>query len=267
MKLYFLSLASGSSGNCYYLGTDEYGILIDAGIGARTIRKRLREKGIGLEKIRGVFVTHDHCDHIKGCGCLGEKFHIPIYSTEEVHHGLDRNSRFTEKLFTSRRILYKEVPVKIGEFTIRAFEVSHDGSDNMGYFVEAGDKCFSFATDLGYISETVAGYLCRSNYMVLEANYDHEMLINGTYPDSLKERILGKNGHLCNDETAGFLASNYLESMRHVFLCHLSRDNNHPDVALQTVQQALEEQGIQVGIDIIIEPLHRTENTGMYVFE
>ena len=121
MKVKFLSLASGSSGNCYYLGTDTYGILIDAGIGVRTIKKCLKEYGLALEKVRAVFVTHDHADHIKAVGTLGEKYGIPVYSTPEIHAGINKNYCMTEKLTSaSVRHIQKEVPVSLEDFTVIA---------------------------------------------------------------------------------------------------------------------------------------------------
>ena len=132
MKIRFLSLASGSSGNCYYLGTESYGILIDAGIGSRIIRKTLKEHGINLETIRAVLVTHDHADHIKAIGALGERFNIPIYATALTHKGIERSYCMTNKLETSARILEKQHPLQIEDFHIESFEVPHDGTDNVG---------------------------------------------------------------------------------------------------------------------------------------
>jgi len=158
MNIRFLSLASGSSGNCYYIGTDNYGILIDAGIPSRTIKKTLKEFGIGMETIRAVFITHDHADHIKAVGALGEKLHIPIYATAEVHKGMEKSYCMTEKLTSSARFIEKSKPIKLEDFTIEAFEVPHDGTDNVGYCIEIDGKTFSFLTDLGEITDTAAHY-------------------------------------------------------------------------------------------------------------
>lgn len=264
MSLYFLSLASGSSGNCYYLGTDFYGILIDAGIGGRTIKKGLKEKGIALDRIRAVFLTHDHYDHIKGCASLGEKYKIPVYATSIIHDAIDQNKKFPDKLSTCKRYLNKEEPMSVGDLKICAFEVSHDGTDNVGYCIEAFGIRITFATDLGYISDTAARYLSSSHYMILEANYDEEMLQNGRYPYYLKERIRGEKGHLCNTQAAEFVASSYHPEMKRVWLCHLSRDNNHPELAKKTVEKALLERGIYPGRDIEIESLKRNSPGNIY---
>ena len=163
MKVRFISLASGSSGNCYYLGTEKYGILIDAGIAARSIRKILKEYGIGMETILAVFVTHDHADHIKALGGLGEKLNIPIYTTARIHEGIGRSYCMTEKLHTSARYLEKQTPMQLEDFCIESFEVPHDGTDNVGYFITIGDKKFAFLTDLGEITPVAAEYICRAN--------------------------------------------------------------------------------------------------------
>ena len=158
MKVRFISLASGSSGNCYYLGTDTYGILIDAGIGIRTSRKHLKDFNILMESIRAVFVTHDHADHIKAVGHLGEKMNIPVYTTARIHEGINRSYCMTEKLSTSVRYLEKQVPMMLEDFRIESFEVPHDGTDNVGYCIEIDGKVFSFLTDLGEITPTAQIY-------------------------------------------------------------------------------------------------------------
>ena len=216
MKIKFISLASGSSGNCYFLGTDRYGILVDAGIGIRTIKKTLKELGIGLDIIRAVFITHDHADHIKAVGHLGEKFGIPVYSTPEVHAGINKSYCMTEKLSTCVHYLHKGETMELEDFAITAFEVPHDGTDNVGYCMNIDGKIFSFLTDLGHITPTAAEYICKANYLVLEANYDEEMLKMGPYPQYLKERIAGPNGHMSNRETADFLAENINESLKYI---------------------------------------------------
>ncbi len=198
MKIKFISLASGSSGNCYFLGTDRYGILVDAGIGIRTIKKTLKELGIGLDIIRAVFITHDHADHIKAVGHLGEKFGIPVYSTPEVHAGINKSYCMTEKLSTCVHYLHKGETMELEDFTITAFEVPHDGTDNVGYCMNIDGKIFSFLTTWGTSPPLPPNIYVKQTIWYSEANYDEEMLKMGPYPQYLKERITGPTGHMSN---------------------------------------------------------------------
>ncbi|MDR1919244.1 MAG: MBL fold metallo-hydrolase [Tannerellaceae bacterium] len=267
MKLYFLSLASGSSGNCYYLGTPDYGMLIDAGIGIRTIKKVLKENKIEFSNILAVLITHDHADHIKTAGCLGEKHNIPVYATEAVHNGIAGSRYVEEVLGSSRRIIEKESIFHIRDFKVTAFEVPHDSTDNVGYHIEFGSHTFTFATDIGHITETVSAYMSKANHLIIEANYDEEMLRNGSYPHFLKERVSSPTGHLSNREAAEFLATHYHPGLKDIWLCHLSRDNNHPELAYKTVDIRLFSEGIRVGKDVTLTTLGRTTPSKCYEFD
>lgn len=268
MKIKFMSLGSGSSGNCYYLETDKCSILVDAGIGIRSIKKIFKEYSLNIEKIKGVFITHDHADHIKAVGHLGEKHHIPIYSTREIHEGISRSYCMTEKPSEeNKKILHKGETLPIGDFHITCFEVPHDGTDNVGYCIECGEKTFVFLTDIGHITETAAQYIHRANYLIMEANYDETMLQMGPYPQHLKARIAGPNGHMSNKEMADFLANHFPEKLKYLWLCHLSKDNNHPELAYKTVELALKSKGIIAGKDIQVIPLKRTTPSDIYCFE
>lgn len=267
MKVNFISLASGSSGNCYYLGTETYGILIDAGIGIRTIKKTLKDFNILIDSIRAIFVTHDHADHIKALSHLGEKYHIPIHTTACIHAGINRSYCITEKLSSSVRYLEKQAPMILEDFRIESFEVPHDGTDNVGYCIEIDGKVFSFLTDLGEITPTAAHYIGKAHYLILEANYDEEMLKMGAYPQYLKDRISSKTGHMSNFDTAEFLAENMTEHLRYIWLCHLSKDNNHPELAIKTVEWKLKDKGILVGKDVQLCALKRNTPSELYVFE
>jgi len=263
-KLNFLSLASGSSGNCYYIGTSLYGILIDAGIGSRQINKILRDHGIEIEKIMALLITHDHADHIKSVGYFGETMNIPVYTTQAVHDGIRRSRYIDAVLVNSRRIIEKNIPFKIRDFRITAFETPHDSSDNVGYMVEYGEKTFVIITDAGHITDTVRDYARRANHLVIESNYDEKMLMSGTYPEYLKERISSPTGHLSNIDAAYFLATNYTPALKNIWLCHLSRDNNHPELAVKTVELRLLQEGIKAGKDVSLSALKRMTPSEMY---
>ncbi len=267
MKLKFISLASGSSGNCYYMGNSEYGILIDAGIGIRTIRKVLKDYNIEMSKIIAVLITHDHADHIKTVGCLGEKLNIPIFATLAVHGGIEKSRYVEETLYSSRRIVEKETPFSIRDFQITAFEVPHDSTDNVGYHIVYNQHRFTFATDVGHITETVSKYMCMANHLIIEANYDEEMLRFGSYPAFLKERVSSPTGHLSNREAAEFLATHYTPDLKDIWLCHLSKDNNHPELAYKTIDIRLFREGIRVGKDVNLIALKRTTPSEIFEFD
>ena len=266
-KLRFLSLASGSSGNCYFVGNAHHGILIDAGIGIRNIKKRLKEHGYGLENILGVFITHDHFDHIRAAGTLGEKYHLPIYSTEKILGGINQNYGITEKLYTCKRSIEMGTTIVIADFAISSFPISHDATESLGYTIEYNNLRFTLATDLGYICENAAAHIRQANYLVIESNFDSEMLQNSRYPLFLRERIAGEKGHLCNDETAIFLAENYQNHLQYIYLCHLSRNNNTPEKAFEKVKTALAEKGIVVGRDVELVALPRTKCSEFYIYD
>ncbi|MDR0733901.1 MAG: MBL fold metallo-hydrolase [Dysgonamonadaceae bacterium] len=262
MGLKFLSLASGSSGNCYYLGTDEYGILMDAGIGIRSVKKILSANQIKMERIMAVFITHDHTDHIRSVGNLAGKYGIPVYATQRVHAGLEN-----KKLDLSRRIIEKGEPVCIRDFKITAFEVPHDASDCVGYLVDYKRNKWVLATDVGHITNTVGEYIRKANHLVVEANYDREMLRCGKYPEYLKMRISDGNGHLCNSETAEFLAANFGLHLKNIWLCHLSKENNLPELAYKTVETAMCARGIRIGKDVNLNVLTRLTPSEVFWLE
>ncbi|MCQ2066304.1 MAG: MBL fold metallo-hydrolase [Bacteroidaceae bacterium] len=267
MKLKFMSLSSGSSGNCYYLSADGEGILIDAGIPARQIREYLGKVGIPFESVRAVFVTHDHADHIKSLGTLGKKYFLPVYATQRTHAGINNNYCMTEKLSAAcTRYVEKDVTLQFGSFKVTPFEVPHDGTDNVGYLIEVDGRRFCFVTDLGHITDTVASYVVQADYLIMEANYDEDMLRMGHYPQFLKERITSPLGHLSNKVTARFLAENMTEHLRHVWLCHLSGENNHPEIAYKTVEYSLRGVGVIPGKDVGLTALKRTTPSQLYEF-
>ena len=258
-ELIFQAFASGSSGNCYYLGTKKQGILIDAGISARTIHKDLQAIGLDFRNILGILITHDHADHIRAVGTLGEKVMLPIYSTVEIHGGIDRNYGVREKLRTSRRYFQKGVEWTLGDFTINTFGISHDSTDCVGYVIDIYGQRFMIATDCGCINDELEAYIRSANHIVIEANHDEQMLLNGPYPTYLKERILSDRGHQSNDVCGEVLARNWHDGIRNIWLCHLSLENNDPKVAYETVAEHLLEIGVVPREDVNLQVLERTE--------
>ena len=262
-KYKFFSIGSGSSGNCYYLGNDNHGILIDAGVGIRKITKTLREYGVSMNKIRGVLITHDHTDHIKTAGCLGIKHNIPIYTTEAIHFGLRRSKFLQGELYGSKKIIEKETPFRIESFTITAFEVPHDSIENVGFHIQFDGQIFVLLTDVGRITPTIRKYAGSANHLVMEANYDDQMLTDGHYPPHLKQRISSGMGHLSNFLSAEFLGSIYHQDLRNVWLCHLSQDNNKPELAYSTIAQSLCRAGAEIDVNLSLETLSRYKASGL----
>lgn len=263
-KLILRSFGSGSSGNCYYFGTTERGILIDAGISARTIHKYLKEMGLEFKNIMGVLVTHDHADHIRAVGTLGERVHLPIYATPLIHEGIDHNYGVTQKLRSGRRYFTKGEPWQLGEMTINTFGISHDSTECVGYVIDHMHQRFMIATDCGEPNAEMEEYLRTANHIIIEANHDEQLLLNGPYPTYLKQRILSSRGHQSNVTCGELLERNYHYGMKNVFLCHLSQENNDPKVAYDTVSDHLMEIGVVPGRDINLCVLERTSPSAIF---
>ena len=247
-RLYYISLASGSSGNSCYIGSRAGGVIVDAGIRADEIADKLDAAGISMRHVKGLLLTHDHSDHVKfSYNLLRTYRNLSLYCTPRVINGLLRRHSISRRIKEYHTPIFKEIPFRVGDFEITAFEVHHDGSDNMGFSIDFGDRHFVLATDLGEVSDRARFYMSRANYLVIEANYDSEMLRLGRYPEYLKARIRTGNGHLDNVQTAEFLSEIINPELKYIFLCHLSKDNNTQALALSTVADALRAKGITVG--------------------
>ena len=263
--LKFISFGSGSSGNCYYLGTATDGLLIDIGVGIRTLKKHARDYGINLGLVHHILITHDHADHIKSVGAFSHDYHVPVYATEKVHKGIDHNYCVQRKLAAEdKKLLDLGVTLQIGEFRVTPFFVPHDASENVGYQIEAEGVTFVIITDAGSFTEDMKKRIGLADYLVVEANHDMEMLQSGPYPQYLKERISSPNGHLSNTDCGKILAENMTERLKHVWLCHLSEENNHPELARKTVDATLRSYGIIPGKDIQLEVLKRKMPSEIY---
>ncbi|HPT21272.1 MAG TPA: MBL fold metallo-hydrolase [Bacteroidales bacterium] len=259
MKLNFCSLSSGSSGNCYYLGNGQNGILIDAGISAKSVCKFLKDIDIPIQNIMGILITHNHIDHIKGLEVLTRRYSLPAFTTQKIW-----KSVLSPKKKISHDCI-REIPLQekfhLAGFDIEAFPVCHDAPETIGFHICAGDKKITIATDLGHISQTAAPYIKASNLLVIESNYDEQMLANGKYPYYLKERIKSDHGHLGNHQTSDFLADIINDNLSNICLAHLSKNNNTPEIALQTLQQTFSERGIVLNSRQRISILNRNTPT------
>lgn len=256
MKLKFCSLSSGSSGNCYYIGNEFHGILIDAGISATSIRRFLKQMDVSMQSIMGVLITHNHVDHIRGLEVLTRKNHLPAFTTHNVWRSI-----LTPYVKITGDCI-REIPIQqkfhLSGFDIEAFPVSHDAPETIGYHINAEGRNFTIVTDFGYICETSAHYIKKADFLVIESNYDEEMLNNGSYPYFLKTRIKSDHGHLSNNQVSGFLADNITPDLSHICLAHLSKNNNTPEKALKTMKQTFAEKGVMLAGNQKIIVLNRS---------
>jgi len=221
-----------------------------------------------MSSIHYVLITHDHADHIKSVGSISHEYHLPVYATEKVHDGINRNYCVQRKLKSDmKRYVTPGCPMELGSFRVTPFQVPHDASENVGYQVEADGVIFSIITDVGAITDEIRPFISRADYLVIEANHDVEMLLHGPYPDYLKSRIQSNSGHLSNHDCAVAIAENMKEGLRHVWLCHLSEENNHPELARKTVETVLRQYGIVTGKDFQLEVLKRNTPTGIFDLE
>ncbi len=240
-------LGSGSSGNSIFVETGSFRFLIDAGFSGKKIEEKLNNIGIAPATIGAILITHEHTDHIQGAGVLSRKYNVPIYITKESFNcGKEKMGNLKEeniKFITRDFIIGNEINIK-------PFEVLHDAEMTIGYRIEKKDKKIAIATDIGYITNIVRENFKESDIVVIESNYDYEMLMNGNYPWELKNRVKGRNGHLSNVESAKFLKSIYSKKMKKVYLAHISKDNNRYELAYKTSKEYLEENEIILDIEV-----------------
>ena len=261
----FISFGSGSSGNCYYLHNGACGILIDAGISARTLKRYFIEYGLRRDIVRCILVTHDHADHVKYVGKISSDLAIPVYATSKVHDGIERNYCVHKKIEPRWRcIMRKGGTIKVGGGEgpgVTSFDVPHDSSDNVGYKIEWEGLTLCLITDAGHVTSAMEANISSSDYLIIEANHDEQMLARGNYPEYLKQRISSPVGHMSNKTCAQALVDNASARLRHVWLCHLSQENNHPELARLTVETALRRHGRG---DIKVDVLRRNAVCGVY---
>jgi phosphoribosyl 1,2-cyclic phosphodiesterase len=274
--LRYISFGSGSSGNCAYIGNDKYGLLIDAGVDNKHVEEALLHNAIDMSTIAGILLTHDHNDHVRyAYALLRKNQHMQLFCTPRCLNGLLRRHNISRRIKDYHKAIYKEIPFEAAGFTITAFETSHDGTDNVGFAIDRGEHHFVVATDMGKITDRADHYMRLANYLVIESNYDLHMLRTGRYPEHLQARIIADQGHLDNVEAAQYVKKIVSPTLRHLFLCHLSNDNNTPEIALTTMRTALEQAGKIVGdasgtaealdADIQLTALPRYESSPLYM--
>ena len=245
--LRFFSLSSGSCGNCYYLGSRDKGILIDAGASCRKLVKMFKENNIDASTVMGVLVTHSHLDHIKFLGSFCKKLHKPVYTTAVIDEVLAGHSFTSAVIGPYRNIIPDGEEADISGISVRFFEVPHDARQTVGYAITMDGHRFVIMTDVGRVTEEAMGYASRADTLVIESNYDMNMLMKGPYTPELKKRIAEGCGHLSNDECAAALKKIVHPGLKNIFLCHLSENNNTPELAYAASSSALQEAGVEKG--------------------
>jgi phosphoribosyl 1,2-cyclic phosphodiesterase len=225
MSLFFTSLNSGSNGNCYYIGNDTEAVLIDAGISCREIEKRMKRLGLLIQKVKAVFVSHEHSDHIKGLQVLVKKYQLPVYITPLTMRRGGLN--FEDNLLKS---FIAHQSVSIGKLSITPFPKFHDAGDPYSFVISYDNICVGVFTDIGVPCNHLKKYFQQCHAAFLEANYDEEMLDKGGYPIYLKNRIRGGLGHLSNKQALELFIAHRPKFMSHLLLSHLSKNNNSPEL-------------------------------------
>ena len=234
-----IALQSGSDGNCYFVRSGEVRLIFDAGISGRQAEQRLSERGEDIRQANALFLTHDHRDHSKSIGIFHRQFELPVYLTRKTWQSVQQHQQ-VGRIDDLRFFRAGEV-IPFEHLKIHSIPTPHDGVDGVVYVIEDGQHRLGILTDLGHVFDGLREVLQSLDAVILESNYDHHLLSTSDYPEPLKQRIRGHGGHLSNDEAARLLAESASDRLQWACLCHLSNQNNCPDLAFQTHRQQLRE--------------------------
>lgn len=262
MELRFAPLFSGSSGNAIYVGCDGAHLLIDAGVSGTRVAKALEGVGVAPKDLNGILVTHEHSDHIQGVGVLSRKYDLPIYATAGTWTAMEAKlGAIAEKNIC---LIEPEINFFLGPIEIMAFPTPHDAADSVGYTMELDRARFALATDIGCVRDSWLKHVLGADAVLLESNYDPDMLKAGPYPYDLKKRILSRRGHLSNDDAGQAAARLISAGARQLVLGHLSKENNFPELALRSTETILGIEGIEIGRDADVRVALRDATTGIF---
>lgn len=257
-KLSLFSFSTGSCGNCLYVSDGTEALLVDAGVGIRTVKRAALEYGLNMNALQGVLITHDHTDHVKAAGHLAKAYHLRVYATAKVHRGMAYTRTQAPVPRSQCQLIEPDTPFMLGHFHITPFALPHDASENVGYAISSAGETLVVMTDIGHITNNVRKYIAAADQLVIEADFDEDMLRKGPYPQQLKERITGGHGHLSNAQTAHILAEHWHPRLRTICLCHISEQNNRPELPYLSVSEALAEtHGLHPGEDYQLIVLKR----------
>lgn len=250
----FSVLASGSTGNSLFVETDETRVLVDAGLSGRQLEERLKRIGVDPSTLTAIFVSHEHIDHVKGLGVLVRRYQLPVYMNEATWNHLPPSvGEIPESL---QNVLETGASLEIHDLRVETIPVSHDAAEPVGFHFRQGEETLAIITDLGYVNQRITDQVSGVDTLIWESNHDVEMLRMGSYPWNVKRRILSDVGHLSNEDAGEALAEILRGMGEHVYLAHLSRDNNLSELAHLTVKNILEETGLQVGRDVHLWPTY-----------
>lgn len=237
MKLY--TIASGSSGNCVCIQTENTCVLVDAGVTAKRVESGLAALGLGLSQLDAILITHEHIDHVRGIEVLTKKYPIPVYGTKETLQEYCHCVKQAERLEQLMHYVKPGERFFIKDIVADTFSTSHDAGNPIGYTFESGGHKIGLATDLGEYNEEILTKLSGSEVLYLEANYDLNMLMAGSYPYRLKLRIAGEKGHLSNEMSSELVVKLLHDRLKHVVIAHMSKENNYAELAYETIRQAV----------------------------
>lgn len=240
-------LGSGSGGNATFIETDSIKLLIDVGFSGKKMKELLESIGENIENIDGIFITHEHGDHIQGAGILSRKYNIPLYITRESYEaGILKIGKIKEEMLN-----FIEGPFWVGDTAVYPFDVMHDAERTIGFRLEESTgRKLAIATDIGYVDNTVREAFRDVDVMIIECNYDYNRLMECSYPWDLKARVKSRNGHLSNNDTARFIKEMYHKNLKKVYLAHMSKDSNDPRLAMGSVLDELNRYNIRVPLEI-----------------
>jgi phosphoribosyl 1,2-cyclic phosphodiesterase len=245
VSIRFSVLASGSTGNAFYVETDRNSLLVDAGLSGKQMEQLFKQIERDMKQLSGILVTHEHSDHIKGLGVIARKYKLPIYANEKTWRAMEG---LIGDIPTEQKFVFQMGTVKtFGDLDIESFGVSHDAAEPMFYVFHHEGKKLVLITDTGYVSDRMKGIIKNADVFVFESNHDVEMLRMGHYPWNIKRRILSDVGHVSNEDAGLALADVIGDNTKRIYLAHLSQDNNMKDLARMSVTQVLASKGIIVG--------------------
>ena len=230
------SIASGSSGNCIYVGSDHTHLMVDAGISGKRIEQGLNSLELSAKDMDGILITHEHVDHVKGLGVMARKYALPIYATKGTLDEIRRMGSLGVIPDELYREIHPDEPFAVRDLTVKPMHISHDAADPVAYRVEGEGKSAGIVTDLGKYDDYIVDKIQGLDVLLLEANHDIHMLEVGSYPYPLKRKILGDRGHLSNELSGKLLCRVLHDRMKAVFLGHLSKENNYEELAYETVR-------------------------------